>query len=154
MVFAVVLAVVGVKAVGPYGLLIGLPALAGRAHLAAGASTTCSTPGRRRRGARSRPTSAGCWSARCSPPPCSTPGPIAASLLTTSDADNVLVTQISTGVIIARVPLFLFQAVQAALLPKLARLAARGALDDFVKASASCSCSCSSSAWPPSSGRS
>jgi O-antigen/teichoic acid export membrane protein len=38
---------------------------------------------------------------------------------------------LSTGVIIARVPLFLFQAVQAALLPKLARLAARGALDDF-----------------------
>jgi O-antigen/teichoic acid export membrane protein len=43
------------------------------------------------------------------------------------------VTQLSTGVIIARVPLFLFQAVQAALLPKLARLAARGALDDFVR---------------------
>ncbi len=60
-------------------------------------------------------------------------GPIAASLLKSSDADNALVTQISTGVIIARVPLFLFQAVQAALLPKLARLAARGALDDFVK---------------------
>ena len=60
-------------------------------------------------------------------------GPIAASLLKTSDAENALVSQLSTGVIIARVPLFLFQAVQAALLPKLARLAARGALDDFVR---------------------
>jgi O-antigen/teichoic acid export membrane protein len=35
------------------------------------------------------------------------------------------------GVLIARVPLFLFQAVQAALLPKLARIAARGAFDEF-----------------------
>jgi O-antigen/teichoic acid export membrane protein len=35
------------------------------------------------------------------------------------------------GVLVARVPLFLFQAVQAALLPKLARLAARGDFDEF-----------------------
>jgi O-antigen/teichoic acid export membrane protein len=35
------------------------------------------------------------------------------------------------GVLIARIPLFLFQAVQAALLPKLARIAARGAFDEF-----------------------
>jgi O-antigen/teichoic acid export membrane protein len=60
-------------------------------------------------------------------------GPIAANALKTSSAENNLVTQLSTGVIIARVPLFLFQAVQAALLPKLARLAARGALDDFAR---------------------
>jgi hypothetical protein len=37
----------------------------------------------------------------------------------------------NTGVLIARIPLFLFQAIQAALLPKLARIAARGAFDEF-----------------------
>jgi O-antigen/teichoic acid export membrane protein len=34
-------------------------------------------------------------------------------------------------VLLARVPLFLFQAVQAALLPRLARLAAEGEIDEF-----------------------
>jgi O-antigen/teichoic acid export membrane protein len=36
-----------------------------------------------------------------------------------------------TGVFIARIPLLLFQAIQAALLPKLARLASEGKHDDF-----------------------
>lgn len=57
-------------------------------------------------------------------------GPVAASLLADeSQAD--LVTQFGYGVLLARIPLFLFQAVQAALLPRLARLAARGELDEF-----------------------
>ena len=37
----------------------------------------------------------------------------------------------SYGVLLARIPLFLFQAVQAALLPRLSRLAARGEIVDF-----------------------
>lgn len=41
------------------------------------------------------------------------------------------VTQFGNGVILARVPLFLFQAIQAALLPRLARLAAHGDLSEF-----------------------
>ena len=41
------------------------------------------------------------------------------------------VTQFGNGVILARVPLFLFQAIQAALLPRLARLAAHGDLTEF-----------------------
>ncbi|NND74649.1 MAG: hypothetical protein HKN44_06540 [Ilumatobacter sp.] len=57
-------------------------------------------------------------------------GPIAASLLASDDQD-ALVTQFSYGVLLARIPLFLFQAVQAALLPRLSRLAARGELDEF-----------------------
>ena len=57
-------------------------------------------------------------------------GPIAASLLADDDQD-ALVTQFSYGVLLARIPLFLFQAVQAALLPRLSRLAARGELDEF-----------------------
>ena len=57
-------------------------------------------------------------------------GPIAASLLTDSD-QAAQVTQFSYGVLLARIPLFLFQAVQAALLPRLSRLAARGELNEF-----------------------
>ena len=33
--------------------------------------------------------------------------------------------------LLARIPLFMFQAVQAALLPRLSRLAAKGELDEF-----------------------
>jgi O-antigen/teichoic acid export membrane protein len=57
-------------------------------------------------------------------------GPIAASLLAQPDQD-ALVTEFSYGVLLARIPLFLFQAVQAALLPRLSRLAARGELLEF-----------------------
>lgn len=56
-------------------------------------------------------------------------GPVAANLLKEPD-DKVLVTQFGSGVLLARVPLFMFQAVQAALLPRLAQLAAQG---DFVE---------------------
>lgn len=58
-------------------------------------------------------------------------GPIAATVLG-SDADKDLIAQFGYGVLLARIPLFLFQAVQAALLPRLARLAARGEFDEFV----------------------
>jgi O-antigen/teichoic acid export membrane protein len=57
-------------------------------------------------------------------------GPLTASLLSSSE-DNSLVSQFSYGVLLARIPLFLFQAVQAALLPRLSRQAARGEFDEF-----------------------
>ncbi|MEM9515756.1 MAG: hypothetical protein AAGA42_12955 [Actinomycetota bacterium] len=57
-------------------------------------------------------------------------GPIAASLFADADQE-ALVTQFSFGVLLARIPLFLFQAVQAALLPRLSRLAAQGELIEF-----------------------
>lgn len=57
-------------------------------------------------------------------------GPIATDLFA-EDSDSALVTQFANAVLLARVPLFLFQAVQAALLPRLARLAARGDLTEF-----------------------
>jgi O-antigen/teichoic acid export membrane protein len=125
------LAIAGVSAVGPYGVLVGLPPL-----VAVGTSTR------------------GFHRYREDGPPASwaelTPnlgwlvvgsvlaaalvnaGPVAAKLLSDSD-QNDLVSEFAGAVLIARVPLFLFQAVQAALLPKLARLAAQGALDEFVR---------------------
>ena len=57
-------------------------------------------------------------------------GPIAASLLA-AESDDASVTQFAYGVLLARIPLFLFQAVQAALLPRLSRLAAKGEFDEF-----------------------
>jgi O-antigen/teichoic acid export membrane protein len=52
-------------------------------------------------------------------------------VLGTSD-DKALISQFGYGVLLARIPLFLFQAVQAALLPRLARLAAQGDFEEFV----------------------
>ena len=57
-------------------------------------------------------------------------GPVAAAILA-EESQSDLVTRFGYGVLLARIPLFLFQAVQAALLPRLARLAARGEFDEF-----------------------
>lgn len=48
-----------------------------------------------------------------------------------SEGEDAIAGQFQAGLIISRVPLFLFQAVQASLLPKLASLAASGQLADF-----------------------
>jgi O-antigen/teichoic acid export membrane protein len=47
------------------------------------------------------------------------------------NSEDAVAGQFQAGLIISRVPLFLFQAVQASLLPKLAGLAAEGRLTDF-----------------------
>lgn len=57
-------------------------------------------------------------------------GPILAGLLK-EEGQSALVSHFTYAVIITRIPLFLFQAVQAALLPKLAQLAAREAIEEF-----------------------
>ncbi|HEY6416109.1 MAG TPA: hypothetical protein VIX41_07730, partial [Acidimicrobiales bacterium] len=51
--------------------------------------------------------------------------------LLASDAQADAAGRFITGVVVARIPLFLFQAVQAALLPKLSALATAGRLGDF-----------------------
>jgi len=57
-------------------------------------------------------------------------GPITVDILG-ANVEPEIITQFGNAVIFARLPLFLFQAVQAALLPRLARLAAQGHLDEF-----------------------
>ena len=57
-------------------------------------------------------------------------GPIAIDVLANSSQRDA-VTRFGNGVLLARIPLFLFQAIQAALLPRLARLAASNDLDEF-----------------------
>jgi O-antigen/teichoic acid export membrane protein len=57
-------------------------------------------------------------------------GPITVDILG-ADSPPETVTRFGNAVIFARIPLFLFQAVQAALLPRLARLAAQRQLPEF-----------------------
>jgi len=57
-------------------------------------------------------------------------GPVTANLLQDHEPDG-LVAQFGYAVLLARIPLFLFQAVQAALLPRLSRLAAKGEWQEF-----------------------
>jgi O-antigen/teichoic acid export membrane protein len=129
IVLCVALAVVGVTVAGAYGLAIAVSPLFAVAYVY------------RRGGLRTEPGPAAEWSEV-------TPnlgwlllgsvfaasllnaGPITASLLA-ADNEDALVTQFSYGVLLARIPLFLFQAVQAALLPRLSQLAARGELAEF-----------------------
>jgi O-antigen/teichoic acid export membrane protein len=132
MVLAVGLAVAGVNVVGPYGVLVGLPAVVA-VLLSMRGQRNVVQPGPEASWNELTPNLGWLLAGSVFAAALLNAGPIAASVLKSSDAENSLVTQISTAVIICRVPLFLFQAVQAALLPKLARLAARGALDDFVR---------------------
>jgi O-antigen/teichoic acid export membrane protein len=125
------LAAVGIATAGPYSLLVGLPALVGigvalrlaglgrLVHDGPEASWSELTPNLGWLLAASLPSAA-----------LVNAGPLAANLLAT-DSEESLVSNYSKGLFVARVPLFLFQAIQAALLPKLARLAAAGELTEF-----------------------
>ncbi|MGH9212794.1 MAG: lipopolysaccharide biosynthesis protein [Acidimicrobiales bacterium] len=57
-------------------------------------------------------------------------GPVLVNWLAT-DAERDLAGQFLQGLVVARIPLFLFQAIQAALLPKLSGLATAGRIVDF-----------------------
>jgi O-antigen/teichoic acid export membrane protein len=59
-------------------------------------------------------------------------GPLGVDVLADS-GDATKVTAFGNGVLLSRIPLFLFQAIQASLLPRLARLAAKGDLTEFVQ---------------------
>ena len=130
IVLCVVLAIIGITAVGAYGLVIAISPLFAVAYVY------------RRGGLQSDPGPEADWNEV-------TPnlgwlllgsifaatllnaGPIAASAARRAENEDGLVTAFSYGVLLARIPLFLFQAVQAALLPRLSRLAARGEIEEF-----------------------
>lgn len=129
IILCVALAVIGVTATGAYGLAIAISPLFAVAYVY-------------RRGAlRTEPGPPAEWSevtpnlgwlligSVCAAGLLNA-GPITASLLS-SDSENSLVSEFSYGVLLARIPLFLFQAVQAALLPRLSRQAARGEFAEF-----------------------
>jgi len=124
-----VLAVTGVTFLGAYGLLVGVPpflavfiALRGNYHL---------TPeGPPADWGELTPNLGWLVAGSVAAAALVNAGPLAAKLLA-DDTQSAVVSEFSYAVLVARVPLFMFQAVQAALLPKLARLAAQGLYDDF-----------------------
>ena len=67
----------------------------------------------------------------CSRSCCRTRASSPRNILATPSRESDLVGKFITGLFIARIPILLFQAVQAALLPKLAGLAGEGRHDDF-----------------------
>ena len=129
IILCIALAVVGITAAGAYGMAVAIAPLFAVAYVA-------------RRGAlRTDPGPPAEWNevtpnlgwlllgSVCAATLLNA-GPITASLLA-SDNEEALITAFSYGVLLSRIPLFLFQAVQAALLPRLSRLAAQGAYAEF-----------------------
>jgi O-antigen/teichoic acid export membrane protein len=125
--FCLLLAVIGVKAVGWYGMAVAVAPLVG--VFAVGAKGQLRTDvGPPATWKEVTPNLGWLLLGSVMAAGLVNAGPIATSLL--SD-DNTSVTRFGYGVILARIPLFLFQAVQAALLPRLSRLAAAGEMTEF-----------------------
>jgi O-antigen/teichoic acid export membrane protein len=129
IVLCVVLAVVGVSAVGAYGLAIAISPLFAVAYVyqRKGLQTDPGPPAELR---EVTPNLGWLLIGSVCAATLLNAGPIAASLLA-PDGSNELITAFSYGVLLSRIPLFLFQAVQAALLPRLSRQAARREFDEF-----------------------
>lgn len=125
----VALALVGVSAVGAFGLAVAVAPLAGviivasRGHLR-------TDPGPPASWNEVTPNLGWLLLGSLMAASLVNAGPIATNLLA-AENEEAFVTRFGQGVILARIPLFLFQAVQAALLPRLARQAAAGEMDEF-----------------------
>ena len=125
----ILLAVVGVTAVGAYGLAIAISPLFAVAYVyRRGALRT--DPGPPAEWSEVTPNLGWLLVGSVCAATLLNAGPITASLLAPS-GDDGLVTAFSYGVLLSRIPLFLFQAVQAALLPRLSQQAARGEFNEF-----------------------
>lgn len=129
VVLCIILAVVGVKTVGPYGMAVALAPLAGFFYvLSRGSLRTEDGPPATWKEVTPNlgwlllgsVFAAGLVNA----------GPVAATILKDPNQADV-VSRFGYGVLLSRIPLFLFQAVQAALLPRLSRLAARQEFAEF-----------------------
>ncbi len=126
---AVILAVIGIETAGPYGLALGFAPMLG-VLVAVRGQRQLVTPGPDA-GWSELSTSLG---ALLIGSVCAQAllfiGVLAVRLLET-EAQTAEASRFLNGLIIARIPLFLFQAVQAALLPKLSALAEAGRIDEF-----------------------
>ena len=124
-----ILAVVGVKTVGLFGFAVALSPIPGVLWVKAkGALRT--EPGPPASWAEVTPNLGWLLLGSVFAAALVNAGPLAATLLANDDQKH-LVTRFTYGVLLARIPLFLFQAVQAALLPRLSRLAARNEIAEF-----------------------
>lgn len=129
IVLCVLLAIVGITAAGAYGLAIAVSPLFAVAYVyQRGALRT--DPGPPAEWGEVTPNLGWLLLGSVCAAALLNAGPITASLLA-SDNEDALVTEFSYGVLLSRIPLFMFQAVQAALLPRLSRQAARGEFVEF-----------------------
>ena len=129
IVLCIVLATIGVKAAGPYGLAVGLAPLfaVGLVGLRGQLKTQ---PGPESTWNEVTPNLGWLLIGSVFGAALLNAGAVAANLLA-DEGEGKFVTQFAYGVLLARMPLFMFQAVQAALLPRLSRLAARNELVEF-----------------------
>jgi O-antigen/teichoic acid export membrane protein len=123
------LAVLGVKVVGAYGFVVACAPLTGVLFIAS-RDRLRTQPGPEATWGEVTPNLGWLLAGSVLATGLVNAGPLATDLLA-NDNQAVQVTRFANAVLLARVPLFLFQAVQAALLPRLARLAARGDLTEF-----------------------
>lgn len=129
IVLCAILAVIGVKTVGFYGLVVAVSPLPGVLYVRArGALHT--EPGPDASWAEVTPNLGWLLLGSVFAAALVNAGPLAATLLAKTN-EKADVTQFTYGVLLSRIPLFLFQAVQAALLPRLSRLAARHEITEF-----------------------
>ena len=129
MAFCVALASVGVKAVGAYGIAVGIPPLLAVA-LAVRRERNLYEPGPEAPWGEVSSNLGWLLAGSVLAAFMVNAGPIAVTILATPDQKS-LAGKFTTSTVIARVPLFLFQAVQASLLPKLALLVGAGRFTDF-----------------------
>jgi O-antigen/teichoic acid export membrane protein len=129
IILCVLLAIVGVTAAGPYGLAVAVaPLFAVFYLLARGRLST--QPGPESTWQEVTPNLGWLLIGSVFAATLLNAGVVAANILA-DESEKELVSQFAYGVLLARIPLFMFQAVQAALLPKLSRLAARNELAEF-----------------------
>lgn len=126
----VVLAVAGVKTAGLYGVAVGLaPMLA--TIIAMRREREIVTPGPDAPYSELSSSLGALLAASVLAMALVNAGVIAVKLLASGPQEDKIVSVFFVGVVVARLPLFLFQAVQAALLPRLTHLATTGQLVEF-----------------------
>jgi O-antigen/teichoic acid export membrane protein len=126
----VVLSVIGVKTAGGYGVVLGLAPIVA-ALWAMRHERDMATPGPDAPWSELSTSLGALLAASVLAQALVNAGVVAVRLLAPHASDDKLVGTFFVGVVVARLPLFLFQAVQAALLPKLTRLATTGQVDEF-----------------------
>jgi O-antigen/teichoic acid export membrane protein len=126
----ILLAVVGYRSAGGYGLAIGIAPVMAVLLVARKALPAAREPGPPAPWNELTPSLGALLGASILSQGLMNAGMIAAKLLADSSQDAE-VKKIFNGVIVARIPLFLFQAVQAALLPKLSALAGARRFHEF-----------------------
>jgi len=127
--FCIALAALSVEAVGAYGIAVALAPLVGVGYVA-WKRELITEPGPDASWSEVTPNLGWLLLGSVMAALLVNAGPLAVAVLA-SPAQDAHVTRFGYGVILARIPLFLFQAVQAALLPRLARLAATGEMLEF-----------------------